>query len=621
MAYECPWWRKTGGGGLSDYKKEKRDLNYLALAYGKMIYASAGGMSSVWKPNVIDQQGQSFIDVDDLEGDDDVNFIDNDVTGSLSAGDVDDDPVVIGSTATPNKPKKTKKVTSGGLYSEGGQGDDGSPKFWPKPHLVSIQTSGMDSLGINQKGSYSYKTYNGFDNQEPPPIGGSSGMSWGWAYGGKVISGCGFSGKVIGWTATANMEGGYDVTVEMLGSNASISAAAFSADQGSAALKNGAAVDALGNTISSTGVFGSIASADAQATAAGAAAPSHTFDNGLEGAIIEIPDDFAKEKTDPEAEASSKMTYKAFIKFSSIVTACNTILSDYCVGGVQFIIDDTAKSPIPVPGGLVSAHPLQLLTAGSSAYGADKTFVTAGAYDGNPADLYIAAEWMKGVIDQVKVSDQQSEGGKTKTLSFKAFFDSIFKMFNENLGNLYTLTLANSAVKSDNAIYITNYNSIDSSIGAHNVGIVRSATCTAKMDGDAAAMFYTTKQAASQGITSTVSSGTGTTVAPDYDTNKTNLGKSGCIAANIASLRADNKALVQKSMGSATNYGVAAPYDLSVTVDGTSGFVYGGVITHDCVPSSPVAGYKVGFAITNIQHSVSVGDWTTSVSTYCRLYK
>ena len=622
MAYECPWWRKTGGGALSDYKKEKRDLNYLALAYGKMIYASAGGMSSIWQPNVIDQRGQIDIDIDDLEGDDDSSFNDDDTINNLTAGDVDDDPKIIKAT----KSTKKKTIKSGGLYSEGGTGDgpDYAPKYWPKPHLVSIQTSGMDNMGVNQKGSYSYKTYNGYDGKTPPAIGAGAGMSWGWAYGGKVINGAGFSGKVIGTSTTANMEGGYDVTVEMLGSNASISAAAFSADQGSTTITDTAKADALGNAISDgSGVFAAIAGMDAQAAATGMAMPSADFGNGISGCIIEIPEDFAVEKTDPKAALSSKMKYKAFVKFTSVIDLCNKILKDYASGGVQFAIDDkTATSPIPIPGGLVSGHPLQLLTPGSSVYGV-KTFAAGGgSWSGNPKDLYIASEWVKGIIDNIKISDQQAEGGKTKTLSFKAFFDSIFKMFNENLGNLFTLTLANSAVKSDLTIYITNYNSIDSSIGAHDVGIARSATCNQKVDGDSAAMFYTEKAAASQGISTTSKTQDAPPPAPDYELHKTNLGASGAIASNIAALRADNKSLVQACLKSASNYGVAAPFDLSVTVDGSSGFVYGGVITHACAKGlAAPEGYKVGFAITNIQHSVSVGDWTTSLSTYCRLYK
>lgn len=626
MAYVCPWWRSTGGGALSDYKKEKRDLNYLALAYGKMIYASAGGMSSIWQPNVIDQRGQIDIDIDDLEGDEDVNFTDNDVTGSLSAGDADADPVIMGPPKATKSAKK-KTIKSGGLYSEGGTGDgpDYAPKYWPKPHLVSIQTAGMDNMGINQKGSYSYKTYNGYDGKKPPAIGASSGMSWGWAYGGKVINGCGFSGKVIGTSTTANMEGGYDVTVEMIGSNTSISAAAFSADQASANIKDSANVDALGNAISDgSGIFAAIAGADAIATKTGAAQPDATFGNGMKGCIIEIPDDFEVEKTDPNAAAASKMTYKAFIKFSSIIDLCNKILKDFTTGGVQFVIDDTyATSRIPLPGTFVSAHPLQLLTAGDSKYGANKTFSAAGGpWKGNPKDLYIAAEWVKGIITNIKISDKQAEGGQTKTLSFKAFFDSIFNMFKENLGNLYTLTLANSAVKSDLAIYIVNYNSIDTAISAHDVGIARSATCNQKVDGDSAAMFYTEKAAASQGLSTTSKTQDAPAPAPDYELHKTNLGASGAIASNIAALRADNKSLVQAGLKSATGYGVAAPFDLSVTVDGSSGFVYGGVITHACAKGLDAPeGYKVGFAITNIQHSVSVGDWTTSLSTYCRLYK
>jgi len=624
MGYVCPWWRSTGGGSLSSYKNEKRDLNYLALAYGKMIYASAYGMSSVWGKNVIDQSGT--IVQEDLEDvDPDGEFTDDAQRDSIQAGDPDSRPAVIGtppaSTAS-SKPRKTSKVDVSGLYSEGGMGDDGkTPKYYPKPHIVSISTSGMDSLGLNQKGTLTYKTYAGWQGKSPPSIGSTLSMSWGWAYGGTVINGAGFSGKVMGWSSTANMEGGYDVTVDMLGSNASVNAASMAADQASVNIGDGPAVDKQGNKISSSGPLSAIAACESEAISAAAANPSFTFNNGIQGAIIEIPEDFDKEKTDDTKAEASKMTYRAFVTFASIVELCNKVITQY-TDGVKFVIDTTAKSPINIPGGLQSGHPLQLLTPGTSTYGAKTFSCGGGGFNGDPSNLYIAADWAKGIIEQVKVIETQSEGGKSRSLSFKTFFDSIFKMFNENLGNLYALTLANSAEKNDSNIYIVDYNNVQS-IGAHNVGAVRSATCTAKMDGEQAAMFYTIANAPKDAGSSNLVQGgdKAAPVAPDYGTHLSNLGSSGVIPANIAAIRADNKALVAAQIAGSSNITTAAPWDLSVTVDGSGGFKYGGVITADVVPGSPIPGYRVGFAITNIQHNVSAGDWTTSLSTYCRIYK
>jgi hypothetical protein len=62
------------------------------------------------------------------------------------------------------------------------------------------------------------------------------------------------------------------------------------------------------------------------------------------------------------------------------------------------------------------------------------------------------------------------------------------------------------------------------------------------------------------------------------------------------------------------------PIDLSVTLDGISGIVFGNTFTVNYLPSV----YKenpntVAFTVTKVDHNISNGDWTTTLSTVCRL--
>jgi hypothetical protein len=601
MGYECPWWRPTGGGGFG-YDEDKRTLNYLAKAYGKMVYASAGTLHSIWGPNVIDQGGNEYVEI---EVPDD-SYDDKDALDSISAGDADGT----------SKKVKTKRVKATGVYSRYGNSTD--PKYTPKAHLVSISTSGMDNLGIQEKATYSYKTYNGYQGHPPPSIGSKVGMSWGWAYGSKVLRGVSKSGQVVGWTVNSNMEGGYDITVDLLCTNASISMLAMAADQACAAISDPNLSDEAGKTLAVGGLLSALAVCADEAEQANAANPSVIFNNKLSGAIVEFLHDY----TNPPAEGkedASKKTYKAYIKFSSVVDLCNSILKEFNAS-VQIKFDKSSQTPIPVPPGLLSADPIELLTGGASAYGTLVCKAGTNYFNGFPADLYIGADYIINMIKTTNaiVINKQSGGGSTKFLSFKGFFDSIFSMFKTNLGAMYQLTCANSATKDDLTIYIVDFNNIEK-VAKNTLGTVRSATCNAKLDGDEASVFYALKNPPTELKSLAAQGPAATSPTSNYGKHLADLGNLHN-AGNVAAVRADNNNLVASKIPESSKYGIPSNWNLSVTTDGSS-YKYGGVISHACVPESPLKGYDIGFAITSVNHSVSAGDWTTSLSTYSRIYK
>jgi hypothetical protein len=575
MAWINPWWRPAGGGVLSSYDSVERTKQYLSVAYGKIVFASAGGYNSIWGKNTIDLPNVPNEDVDTLDENDN---------------------------------NKTTTVTARGLYT---RSDPNSDKFKPKSHLVSITTSGMDELGMNQKGSYTYRTYGGLG--KVPAIGDRAGMSWGWAYGGQVLASEGFTGKVMGYNVSSNSEGGFDVTVDLLGNNTSVVAANMSVDAATPTIKGDGTTDAAGNTKEVSGVISAILDAQAKAMSQKTSGPA-TFTNGLTGVIIEAPEDYASPKDQPATEGdTTNPQYMAYVTFASVVECCNKVLAEY-LDGVQIKFADGGRCPGKITG-INAGDPLELLIPGNATYG-PKAFPTVGTFDGNSDSLLINCEKMKEFA-KFTIEERTTAGGQSRRLSIKTFFDSIFRLINDNCGQAYALTLANSADRKDKDIYIVDFNRIPN-VGAVPTSPYRSATLSAQLDSDQAAIFYIKKNTPSDvkvkgGNTSTAPT------PPDYPTLLNAVGAS-ADPQNVAALKSGNKTKMAEMLSAAAEFGTAAPWKLSVTLDGIGGWQYGGVISNPAALAAKVPNYKVGFAITNVTHNVSAGDWTVSLDTYCRIY-
>lgn len=594
MTFVCPWWRSAGGGILTSYENSKRDLDYLAVAYGKIVFASAGGYNSTWGKNTIGQSGEEE-EVDEIDlgenGDAKVEQTEDPITGEIKTT------------------FKTKKVKVSGVY-EKVSGD----KYRPKAHLIAINTSGMDTLGMTQKGSYTYRTYSGLGNL--PDVGVDKSMAWGWAYGGKVLAGEGFSGKVIGYNISSNSEGGFDVTVEMLGNNTSISVVSISADAASPEFKPEGTADAAGNESKITGIFSAFADCQKQAATGKAAASIVKFNNELTGCIIEVPGDYALGKGAPKEGDTSPMEWKAYVTFGSVVGVMNKILKEFTSTQI-----DSSEAKVPWwDAKILSGNPMEMLVPGKSTYG-KKVFNTGGGtFSGDPNQLLISVD-MLVKYGQPTVEEGSQADGTKRRLSIKSFFDNVFGLINDNTGQAYSLTLANSAEKEDKKIYIVDFNKL-TDVKATGVNTVRSANLSAKLDSDQASMFYILKNAPRDNK----QQGNNADVAPptvaDYDSLLTAVGAS-ADEQHCAALKSENKNLIAAKLAKSTEFGTAAPWDLSVTLDGTGGWQYGGVITYTAAGAAEklVPGYKIGFAITNVAHAVTEGDWTTSLSTYCRIYK
>ena len=61
------------------------------------------------------------------------------------------------------------------------------------------------------------------------------------------------------------------------------------------------------------------------------------------------------------------------------------------------------------------------------------------------------------------------------------------------------------------------------------------------------------------------------------------------------------------------------PIDLSLTIDGISGFKFGDVISTNLVPKNYFTDYKMVFTVTKINHTIKDGIWETTLNTKSRI--
>ena len=92
----------------------------------------------------------------------------------------------------------------------------------------------------------------------------------------------------------------------------------------------------------------------------------------------------------------------------------------------------------------------------------------------------------------------------------------------------------------------------------------------------------------------------------------------GPTSENVTALKAALKAQYYNDTTKPDEESYLFPVEFSATIDGIEGFKFGNAVTTNYLPSQYLG--KVGFTITKVQHSISAGDWTTTINTICRLF-
>lgn len=612
MAFESPFWRQCkpslttepyiAGTTESKPVRKKEDLDWL---YGKIAYASAtaGGAS-------LDTAGWSE------------KFYDG--TGAWN------------------------KIKKGGTSEDDTWND---PVYIPKAHITSVTITGDPaSYGAVRTCKVAFKTYNkgqlnALKDFFRPGVPMNATLGWHGRLGSSARSET-FTGTLYKFNISLSPDGGYECTSEGIGKGAT-PITNIKVDAAITLSGVPEITDEQGTKIPNGNIFGAfkIMAEQAKNLTKGKATLG-----GKDGAVAEIPEDYEQGKEKGSGTNQSKQL-KGYITVESIRQILNEVIKKYCKspsGGVPagFEWPDPAMyMQAPTFPEIISSDPINVLIENNKygdlefSPGLNKSIVGSNL---EPKNVYISLDWL---IKKSEINYIDTDRNKISYLKLGDFWKNIFSLIQQSLGDTFNLTLArNAGDENDERMYIIDINAIDKAvtpkaIDSEGVGNwARNINLTSNLTSEVATAFYVTTQAS---VTAKAGSGdellkflgltpakTDTAVSSKaFEDAKIAVGKNPHNAAFVSSLAACNKEQTLNARTSSPMASVLVPFELTATLEGTTGFKYGDAICSNYVPdiynfnAKGGSGLKVGFMVTQVEHLAQDGDWTTTLSTQCRLYK
>lgn len=624
MSFVNPFWNQCNVGPVTaPYQKtdKPRSPDDIQWLYGKIAYASATAGNSVldtasWKQKFADGQGAYAIQ---------------------EKGD-------------PNDPFSDK------LYI-------------PKAHITAVKISGdPSSYGAVRKASVSFKTYNKAQIESLKGFftpGEELTITIGWANAGSNGGSETFRGKIYKFNIQLNTDGGYECSCEGIGEGNStiVNIKADSLFPFSSTI-----TDAAAKTIIQNNLFSYIAAMQ-KIGGTGTVGVKNFKIPGLPfqllGATIKTPEDLGS------GDTSQASNLKSYIRIDSLIKLCNELIKTYYFEGnrpqaqrasgpsnntpltittvppsIQFPTDDVLYSAA-VADDVRPANPLIVLYAGLTNY-EGKEFgplnldtakpAAAGTVKIDFSKVYISCDFID-TLSKVNYIDTPPGTSVVRYLKLGAFLEKIFSEVSRNFGGCFALSLAHSAAANDNTIYIVDQNSYDGAIKPVYLDSIggksgtRSINLSSNLPSEVSNAFFVTTQAPNEikagdgHLLNLFGNGTSAAKIQDdsaaYKKAVKAVGEQPGVQANVSALTSllYNKVQYSRESGNAS---ILVPFELTAILDGVPGFEYGNVVSSNYIPDIYKLGnngVKIGFFVTNIEHNVQAGDWTTTVSTQCKLYK
>lgn len=516
-----------------------------------------------------------------------------------------------------------------GVSTQGGIGDKGMyhGKYkLPDAHINSVKVSNEGDFGSLRKAEVNFTVYDAAELKTGSgflSIGQTLTISYGWSDSGGAGGGGSFSGTTYNFTYSVQPDGSFNCTTYAIGKG--VTTLGFSTKTATNATSD--ITDPNDIVIKDNSMIEFIrASVETAALEPGSS-------NGSVAAV-EIPEALTKEP-DVESEESgevdlSKKIVKNYVTLKFVINAINEKIIRATVGSrASYLLIDTEKysKTNQHPAKVGSANPLEMITPGNSRdyYGPNLNFTINGADAiSTIGDVYISMDFLESAYASLTVGSSEHEKSKQDSIFY--FLNSVFDMMYRNSGGLYRpyvstdhdglwhLVDGNYFPTSVDPLVIPamSKNSVVRSISLQSA--LTSEYATAVMIGGAstATRFSTTALAE---IFPGAGASTEVSDAPDsVEAAIGNMDKGGVTTENVTSLEA---ALRKSAIPVQNSQKQLIPLELSVTVDGVEGFTFGDAITTNYLP----AGYfgKVAFVVTKVDHNISAGDWTTTLTTACRV--
>lgn len=586
-------------------------------------------------------------------------------------------------TATANNEKSGRSASlnlseAGGIGSDGlykGGTYDGAQggRWMPKPHLNSVKITTDGDLGSLRKCSIAFSvfTLNDLDNYQAFfDIGGKLTVKYGWN---GVSSGLGgrqgsFEGIIYNFTYTVNANGGFDctseATAEGLAAIASNSNASYAHDQ---TFEDEAGFTRIANNLSSE--------LEIYSKKAKKESPNHnsvTVMTGTAGVAVRIgiieyatdwgaaekkeESDKEKKKFDVNDETGPKHGY---IMLESLILLINTLILQKAGGNkfksIRIICNKnvTRSAPPANRDDLVSADPTKIIFPGYGLYGTrDDGFVHNLSFDKSEDDVanlssgrlnsvYLSIDWLLTLLP--KQGEKSDDREKSTDTSISKLITNICDAIKDLSGGRFQLSLAAdpTSTKTEKNYIITDpsFINVNEKVTPYTItaltnnSICRNISLSSKVPAGFAAAAYVgnaspTNESNASAPNNSVETDSNT--QGDATNNpfvalelaKKVLNASGVTEPNVGALKAALRRVFTYSPTGAAPYANALPFplDFSVTLDGIEGFRFGNAIDTNYLPSVyRNNGTKTAFTVTKIEHSIEGNDWSTTLSTVCRI--
>ena len=540
--------------------------------------------------------------------------------------------------------------TQGGFGANGMYTNTGTQRFTPKSHITAVKISNEGKWGSTKRAELSFTTYSltGLNSLSAFfTVGSDIIIEAGWnSAGGAAGKPMRFSGIVYNFPYNLNANGGFDCTCEAIseGILAASLRVAGQFETGATPPPPPPESTEPGQESVANNIFSLFKDEVTRVTSDGSVneiAPETAL--RLEGEQITLIAVAFKLKRTPEGQEkadgdSDKSEEPAdpiyYITLEQVVNQINKMLADTGVPFKYICNADATKSEVNA--NMRSANPLVLIIPDRMNYSDDFNITDTGyesdIANGDISKFLISIDWLLKTAEEY----QKSIGNTTPKDAgqIDAFFEKIFEMIKTYTGSYHLLGLITDPKENQPkewSIIDTNY--INSNPAPYSIeagtkrSMVRSISMNTKIPSKFAAAAYISAKNPGTSTTSDVyvsqnlAGQAKAEIAYDAETALVPITKDlikDISDANIQKMSAALSKLKSAQPSTAPpNKLQPAAIDLSVTIDGIEGIVFGNTITTNYIPSDYAS--SVYFTVTNVEHNISNNDWTTTLSTVMRM--
>jgi hypothetical protein len=541
--------------------------------------------------------------------------------------------------------------TQGGLGPGGMYSNTGTQRFTPKTHITSVKIGNEGKWGSTKRCELGFSVYSlsGLNSVQPFfVIGSELTVNVGWNdAGGAGGPGLTFKGIVYNFSYNLNANGGFDCTCEAISEGVLAASLRVGAEfETGAAPPPPPAEGTDAPEAPANNMFSLIADEITRVTEDETVKniPAETAlrldDKKYAFPIIAVAFKLkrtaeGREKADgDEDEANEPAEPIFYVTLETIVDQINKLLSS---SGLPFKYTCNSKTTISkVDPYMRSANPLVLMIPGRLNYG-DSFNITDTRYEeaiasGDISKMLISVDWLLKTSEEF----QKSIGAQLPQDSnqIDTFFQKIFEMIKTYTGSYHLLSLISDPKDPNPKEWsVVDSNNVDSTVSPYvfEVGtkrsMVRAVQLNTKIPSKFAAAAYISAREGNSSLNSDVHVSPGildaakkettfdptTQLAPIAhdlikDISETNINKMSAFLSKLKS---------SKPSTAAPNSLQPAAFDLSITIDGIEGILFGNTISTNYIPS--IYAKDVYFTVTNVEHNVSNNDWTTTLSTVMRM--